>query len=95
MEKDVGILIEELGNPNAIHRSNAAFFLGIKKEKRAVNALIEALQDGNSNVVANVIHALGEIGDPQALEPLQKLNDASVEKLRRIAIEKFRFSQKL
>jgi F0F1-type ATP synthase membrane subunit b/b' len=90
MKKDVGTLIEELGSPNATHRLHAAFFLGIKKEKRAVNALIEALQDRDGNVVANVIYALGEIGDPQALEPLRKLNDAGVEKLRRIAIEKLR-----
>lgn len=90
MKKDVGTLIEELGSPNATNRFRAAFFLGIKKEKRAVNALIEALQDGDGNVVANVIYALGEIGDPQALEPLRKLNNAGVEKLRRIAIEKLR-----
>jgi HEAT repeat protein len=90
MKKDVGTLIEELGSPNATNRLHAAFFLGVKKEKRAVNALIEALQDGDGNVVATVIYALGEIGDPQALEPLRKLNDASVEKLRRIAIEKLR-----
>jgi HEAT repeat protein len=90
MKKDVETLIEELGSPNATNRFHAAFFLGIKKEKRAVNALIDALQDKDGNVVANVIIALGEIGDPQALEPLRKLNDAGVEKLRRIAIEKIR-----
>jgi HEAT repeat protein len=90
MKKDAGTLIEELGSPNATNRFHAAFFLGIKKEKSAVNALIEALQDGDGNVVANVIYALGEIGDPQALEPLRKLNNAGVEKLRRIAIEKLR-----
>jgi flagellar biosynthesis GTPase FlhF len=90
MKKDVGTLIEELGSPDATNRLHAAFFLGVKKEKRAVNALIEALQDRDSNVVGNVIYALGEIGDPQALEPLRKLNDAGVEKLRRIAIEKLR-----
>ena len=90
MKKDVEILIEELGNPNVTHRLHAAFFLGVRKEKRAVNALIEALQDRDSNVVANVIYALGEIGDPQALEPLQKLNDVGIEKLRRIAIEKLK-----
>jgi hypothetical protein len=90
MKKDVGTLIEELGSPNPANRLHAAFLLGAKKEKRAVNALIEALQDRDGNVVANVIYALGEIGDPQALEPLRKLNDAGVEKLRRIAIEKIR-----
>jgi HEAT repeat protein len=90
MKKDAGTLIEELGSPNATNRFHAAFFLGIKKEKSAVNALIEALQDKDGNVVANVIYALGEIGDPQALEPLRKLNNAGVEKLRRIAIEKLR-----
>ncbi len=90
MKKDVGTLIEELGSPNPTNRLHAAFLLGAKKEKRAVNALIEALQDRDGNVVANVIYALGEIGDPQALEPLRKLNDAGVEKLRRIAIEKIR-----
>ncbi len=90
MKKDVGTLIEELGSPNPTNRLHAAFLLGAKKDKRAVNALIEALQDRDGNVVANVIYALGEIGDPQALEPLRKLNDAGVEKLRRIAIEKIR-----
>jgi hypothetical protein len=90
MKKDVDALIEELSSSNATNRFHAAYFLGIKKEKRAVNALIDALQDRDGNVVANVIYALGEIGDPQALEPLRKLNDAGVEKLRRIAIEKLR-----
>ncbi len=90
MKKDAEVLIEELGSPDATKRAQAAFYLGLKKEKRAVNALIEALQDGDVNVVGNVIYALGEIGDPQALEPLRKLNDASIEKLRRIAIEKLR-----
>ena len=90
MNKDVATLIEELGSPNATNRFHAAYFLGIRKEKSAVHALIEALQDRDGTVVANVIYALGEIGDPQALEPLRKLNDASVEKLRRIAIEKLR-----
>jgi F0F1-type ATP synthase membrane subunit b/b' len=90
MKKDVGTLIEELGSPNPTTRSHAAFLLGAKKDKSAVNALIEVLQDQDRNVVANVIYALGEIGDPQALEPLRKLNDAGVEKLRRIAIEKLR-----
>ena len=90
MKKDVGALLEELGSPNATNRFHAAFFLGMKKEKSAVHALIDALQDRDRNVVANVIIALGEIGDPQALEPLRKLNGAGVEKLRRIAIEKIR-----
>jgi HEAT repeat protein len=90
MKKDVDTLIEDLGSPNATNRFHAAFFLGVKKDKKAVNALINALQDNDRNVVANVIIALGEIGDPQALEPLRKLNDTSVEKLQRIAIEKIR-----
>ncbi len=90
MKKDAEALIEELRNPAAANRSHAAFLLGVKKEKRAVNALIDALQDEDRSVVANVIYALGEIGDPQALEPLRKLNDAGIEKLRRIAIEKIR-----
>jgi HEAT repeat protein len=90
MKKDVGALLEGLGSPNATDRFHAAFFLGMKKEKSAVPALIDALQDRDRNVVANVIIALGEIGDPQALEPLRKLNGAGVEKLRRIAIEKIR-----
>jgi HEAT repeat protein len=90
MKKDAGALIEELQSPDAMNRFHAAFFLGVKKEKSAVNALIEALQDRDVNVVSNVIYALGEIGDPQALEPLRRLNHAGVEKQRRIAIEKLR-----
>jgi hypothetical protein len=90
MKKDVETLIEELRSPNPSTRSHAAFILGVKNDKRAVQALIVALQDNDRSVVANVIYALGEIGDPQALEPLRKLNDAGVEKLRRIAIEKIR-----
>ncbi len=90
MKKDAEALIEELGSPSAANRFHAAYFLGMKKEKSAVNALIAALQDRDGNVVANVIIALGEIGDPQALEPLRKLNGAGVEKIRRIAIEKIR-----
>ena len=90
MKKDVETLIEELRSPNPSTRSHAAFLLGVKNDKRAVQALIVALQDKDRSVVSNVIYALGEIGDPQALEPLRKLNDAGVEKLRRIAIEKIR-----
>jgi hypothetical protein len=89
-QKDVGSLIKELGNLNTTTRKLAAYILGVKKEKRAVNALIEALRDDDANVVVNAIYALGEIGDPRALENLRRLNDPRFEEQKQIAIQKLK-----
>jgi hypothetical protein len=88
--KDVETLIKELGNPNFINRSLAAYCLGVKKEKRAVDALIEALRDENDTVIENVVNALGEIGDPRALEYLRNLTNPNLFDKRKIAIEKLK-----
>jgi HEAT repeat protein len=46
--------------------------LGYIGDKRAVEALIEALQDGDSHVQEGSVEALGQIGDKRALLPLHQ-----------------------
>jgi len=54
-------------------RSSAAKGLGEIKCSRAVEPLIETLEDSDSTVRSNAAWALGEIGDARAKEPLTKL----------------------
>ncbi len=51
-------------------RAEAAISLGRVGDERAVEPLIAALGDGNSDVRAAAAQALGKIGDPKAVEPL-------------------------
>ncbi len=51
--------------------SRAARALGDLKEERAIEPLIEALQDRNEDVRCAAARALGDIGDPRAEEPLR------------------------
>jgi HEAT repeat protein len=75
--KAVAPLIEVLKtSPNAGLRSVAALELGNTFQPRAVPALIEALDDPDSNVRSSAIHALMYQRDRRALEPLQRhVND--------------------
>ncbi|MCJ7579239.1 MAG: HEAT repeat domain-containing protein [Candidatus Aminicenantes bacterium] len=51
-------------------RSSAAFYLGHIRDKRAVDPLINTLQDENRDVVSNAIGALNRIGDIRAVDPI-------------------------
>jgi len=68
----VSPLIEVLDQGNDSARSLAANLLGIIRDKRSVGALIKALQDKTWDVRYEAIEALGNIGDPQAIEPIKQ-----------------------
>jgi HEAT repeat protein len=53
----------------------AAFLLGERKDPRAVEPLIQALNDNSSSVRRSAAHALGELKDPRIAELfIQALN---------------------
>lgn len=60
---------------------NAAVALGNLKDQKAIQPLIQALQDENATVRSLAAHSLGELNDISAEEPLTqalKDEDASV-----------------
>ena len=64
--------LEKIDSPDPLQRAHAAVLLG-KMGKEALSAvphLLAALKDGNRQVRHSAADALGEIGDPQAVEPL-------------------------
>jgi hypothetical protein len=68
-------LIALLGNYDINNQRNAAKYLGLLKDRRAVIPLIEALKDGGHNdfiLTYNIIFSLGEIGDARALKEIKK-----------------------
>jgi HEAT repeats/HEAT repeat len=68
-------------------RVNAAVGLGKLKDKRAENALIEALQDKNMAVRNNAAFALGELGSRAAVPNLIDLLSVSEERVRKSAVK--------
>ena len=64
-----------LRSGDATIREAAVLALGHQKVTPAVPQLIEALSDPNENVSLAAVKALGEIGDPRAVEPIVKLYD--------------------
>lgn len=52
------------------HRSEAALALGLLRDREAVALLTPLLDDDHEQVRAAAIDALGQIGDPAAIEPL-------------------------
>lgn len=66
------LLIAALDDPQEEIRVEAARVLGIRKDRRAVPRLIQAVADGGPYQFA-YIQTLGAIGDPAAFEPLQAL----------------------
>jgi hypothetical protein len=64
--------IEWLSSPSSQLRSSAAYELGGRKVKSAVEPLIDALQDEDKSVRSAAASALGDIGDERAVEPLLK-----------------------
>lgn len=75
-------LINTLGDEYA--RLHAAVSLG-KIGESAVASLIGVVSDEDAIVRALTAHALGEIGDPRAVDPLRQLLDDSDESVRDIA----------
>jgi len=74
----VGPLIKALGNrANKRLRAMAAEALGHMGDPRALEPLVKALRDEESDVAERAAEALGRLGDPRAFEPLhQGLRDA-------------------
>jgi len=64
-------LVHGLKLADARSRQSAALFLGRLKSLKAVPHLIEALKDERTNVQHAAAWALGQIGDPAAVEPLR------------------------
>ncbi len=63
-------LIQVLGTAHPIIRARVADVLGIRKDKSAVPALLDALSGEFFTVRARAAIALGKIGDLKAVEPL-------------------------
>ncbi|QEH38770.1 putative lyase [Aquisphaera giovannonii] len=75
------LLIAALDDPRDEIRIEAARVLGVRKDRRAVPRLLEAVAEGGPCLPA-FIRALGEIGDPEALEPLRAILSAPAFMLR-------------
>jgi HEAT repeat protein len=76
------LLIAALGDSQVEIRMEAARVLGVRKDQRAVDRLLQAIAEGGPHQFF-YIQMLGEIGDPSAFEPLQALLTASEFMLRR------------
>jgi HEAT repeat protein len=66
------LLIVALDDPQVEIRLEAARVLGVRKDRRAVPRLLQAVAEGGPHQCF-YIRMLGEIGDPRAFEPLQSL----------------------
>ena len=76
---DIEGLVNALKNP--FLAGKAAKTLGDIRDERAVEPLIEALQDRNEDVRCLAARSLGEIGDPRAEESLRR---ASLDEYRQV-----------
>jgi HEAT repeat protein len=76
------LLIAALDDPRVEIRAEAARVLGVRKDQRAVDRLLQAVAEGEP-YQGFYIQVLGEIGDPRAFEPLQALLAAPEFMLRR------------
>jgi len=70
--EDINALIFSLGSGNEDERNNAAYWLGLSGDKRAIEPLIKALQDKSDKVRARVTDSLGILGDKKAVAQLIK-----------------------
>jgi hypothetical protein len=75
-------------------RIGAALTLGRLEDKRAISALVKALDDEHHNVRALAAVALGRIGDPSVLPALEKASKDQEEVVRRRAREAIEAIQK-
>lgn len=80
-------LVYDLKSPDAQRRREAAAALGRNKSREAVPQLLEASQDSDESVRAEVILALVAIGDPRALPAYVRALDGSANAVRHKAIE--------
>ena len=74
----VPALLPLLEDKNPLVRAHAARALGIAKAKDAVERLIKMLADSDARVVANVIVALGAIGDARAVDALLPMGNTQM-----------------
>ena len=89
--------IQDLTHRKPAIRAMSAYELGRLQIKEAVGPLIEALRDPSYEVRWNAAVALGNIGDPRAIEPLrqalQQDTDVSVQVCAVRSLGKFREPQ--
>ena len=78
-------LLDALRNDDDKISASAAEALGYLGDKRAVDALIEALE--NPEIRPFVVEALGRIGDPRAVPPLEALREDPSWLVRRYVAE--------
>ena len=83
------LLIAALDDPEVEIRMEAARVLGVRKDRRAVDRLLQAVAEGGPHQFF-YIQMLGEIGDPSAFEPLQALLMAPEFMLRREVVTALR-----
>jgi HEAT repeat protein len=83
------LLIAALDDPRVEIRAEAARVLGVRKDRRAVARLLQAVDEGGPYQFV-YIRVLGEIGDPRAFEPLRDLLAAPEFLLRREAVTALR-----
>ncbi len=85
----LGDLLTKLASGNAAVRSRAALLLGWRRAREAVAPLLTLLQNAVDEV-CSVVDALGEIGDPQAVQALRSLAERKLLSRRRSAVEALR-----
>src|SRR4051794_3675200 len=83
------LLIAALDDSRVEIRTEAARVLGVRKDRRAVDRLLEAVAEGGPHQFF-YIQTLGEIGDPRAFEPLRALLAAPEFMLRREVVTALR-----
>src|SRR5450756_2212707 len=69
-DKEIELLLEDLHHLDSDKRKMACLALGKAKAASAVDHRIEALSDQEMLVRQCAAEALGEIGDPKAVDPL-------------------------
>jgi hypothetical protein len=83
------LLIAALDDPQVEIRMEAARVLGVRKDRQAVDRLLQAAAEGGPYQFF-YIQVLGEIGDPRAFEPLQALLGAPEFMLRQQVVTALR-----
>ncbi|MFO7890133.1 MAG: HEAT repeat domain-containing protein [bacterium] len=86
-EESVNILLDTLRSLSSMLRKNAARTLGELTSFRAVDSLINIIDDEEWKVRKSVVKALGEIGDRKAIEPLVNTLSDNVEMVQKQAME--------
>ena len=75
----LSIYINLLKSSDSIVRKQAAETLGNTKDTKAVNPLIDALKDKDTDVLCTIIEALGLIGDIRAIEAIRNTYNNSTD----------------